>query len=49
MLEYNTDLLEMTLAENTATKHVAICTKSFFAKPALDQIEIHYIVNSATD
>lgn len=30
VLGYNADSLEMTLAENTAAKHVAICIKSFF-------------------
>lgn len=49
VLEYNADSLEITLAENTAAKHVAICIKSFFAKPALCLMETYYIVNSATD
>ena len=48
VLRYNPDSLEMTVAENTAAKSVAIRIKLFSAKTALTIPEA-YIANSATD
>lgn len=49
VLRYNADSVEMTIAENTAAKPVAICIKLFSAKTAITILEAYYVANSATD